>query len=394
MPWKELDLVEQRFRFIEEWRSEDYSLAELCRHYEITRATGYKWVRRYEAGGLESLGDRSRAPHHHPNELPEEMEELVLSLRSGHPSWGAPKIRAKIRQDHAALSLPAESTIGAILQRNGLTLPRGKRRPRRASASPLVEPARSNHVWSADFKGWFHAGDGTRIDPLTITDNYSRYLFRCQSLNAADTLHSKPVFQAAFREFGLPERIRTDNGSPFGSNGESGLTGLSAWWIRLGIIPEKIQPGKPQQNGRHERMHRTLKQETASPPARNRRRQQERFDRFREEYNEHRPHQALGQKTPGSVYTASPRAYPERLREAEYPAGWAVRRISPGGQMRWKLHRVFISHAMEGDAIGLEPIDDGVWRVWYHAWLAGIFDEATLRLNRPTPEQITQKPSL
>jgi putative transposase len=391
MPWKERGVMEERFRFIEDWRSEDWSMAELCRHYEVTRATGYKWLGRYEKDGLDGLRDQSRAPQRHPNELSSEIEDLVIGIRAKHPSWGAPKIRARIAADHVtlklpALKLPAESTIGAILKRNGLTVARRGRRPRsRPSTEPLVHARAANEVWSADFKGCFHTGDGVRIDPLTITDNYSRYLFRCQSVKAADTAHSKPVFEAVFREFGLPRRIRTDNGAPFGSNGETGLTALSAWWIQLGIVPERIQAGKPQQNGRHERMHRTLKQETAAPPAANRRRQQERFDRFRKEYNELRPHQGLGQKTPASFYAPSPRRYPARLREAEYPSAWKVRRISQGGQMRWNAGYVFVSHAMGGDAVGLEPLDEGIWRVWFHAYEAGIFEESTLRLRRPTP---------
>lgn len=387
MPWKVHDVMEERYRFIEDWRSEDWTMAELCRAYGVTRTTGYKWLGRYEAGGLEGLRDGSRAPHHHPNEVAAEMEELVIALRGRHPSWGAPKIRARLEREQAPVALPAESTIGAILKRNGLTVARKRRARSRPSSEPLVHAAAANQVWSADFKGWFRTQDGTRIDPLTISDNYSRYLFRCQSVAAADTAHSKPVFEAAFREYGLPHRIRTDNGAPFGSNGESGLTALSVWWIQLGIVPERIPPGQPQHNGRHERMHRTLKQETASPPAANRRRQQERFDWFRRQYNHQRPHQALGQKTPDSCYEPSPRPYPERIPEAEYPAGWQRRRVSEGGQMRWAHAKVFVSHALDGEAIGLEPLDDRLWRVWFHAYEVGLFEEARLRLRRPPAPQ-------
>lgn len=383
MPWKEHGVMEERSLFIADWRSQDFTMAELCEYYEVTRGTGYKWVERYQANGLEGLRDGSRAPRHHPNQVPAEMEGLVIQLRDQHPSWGAPKIRARLQRDHAGLALPAESTIGAILKRNGLTVAR-KRRPRgRPSDRPLVHADQANQVWSADFKGWFRTADGTRIDPLTITDNYSRYLFRCQSVAAADTAHAKPVFEAAFREFGLPARIRTDNGAPFGSNGESGLTGLSAWWIKLGIVPERIAPGQPQQNGRHERMHRTLKQETAAPPAANRRRQQERFDRFRQEYNEQRPHQALAQQTPDSCYEPSPRPYRERLPPVEYPAGWPVRRVSPGGQMRWSGASVFVAHALEGEPVGLEPFAERHWRVWFCGYQVGILDGDSLCLRRP-----------
>jgi len=247
----------------------------------------------------------------------------------------------------------------------------------------LAQAGECNAVWCADYKGWFRTRDGTRIDPLTITDAYSRYLFRCQALDAADYAHSKPVFEAAFREYGLPERMRTDNGAPFGSNGESGLTGLSVWWIKLGIVPERIEPGKPQQNGRHERMHRTLKQETATPPARSRRKQQERFDDFRREYNEERPHAALEQKPPATYYQASPRAYPERIGEVEYPADWEVRRIAGAGQIRWSGEYVFVSHALQGERVGLEQIDDEHWRVWFSFYQIGVLDAAKMAIRRP-----------
>jgi hypothetical protein len=246
----------------------------------------------------------------------------------------------------------------------------------------LAHATEANRVWCADFKGWFRSGDGDRIDPLTISDAYSRYLLRCQAVRAADFGHSKPIFEAAFREYGLPDRIRTDNGAPFGSNGESGLTGLAVWWIKLGITPERIQPGKPQQNGRHERMHRTLKQATARPPASNRRAQQRRFDEFRREYNEQRPHEALGQITPASCYVPSARAYPPRVAEIDYPEDWQVRRVSGGGQMRWHSKSVFVAHALKGEAVGLEPMGDGHWRVWFSFYDIGILDEAGWQICR------------
>jgi putative transposase len=375
--------MEERFRFAEEWMSGDWSMAELCRFYGVTRGTGYKWIDRYEAGGLEALEDQSRAPHRHPNAISTEMEELVISMREKHPSWGAPKIHARLERDHANQNIPVESTIGAILKRNGLTVSRKRRRKSRQANEGLAQAGEANAVWSADYKGWFRTKDGTRIDPLTISDAYSRYLFRCQALAAADYIHTKPVMEAAFREYGLPERMRTDNGAPFGSNGESGLTRLTVWWIKLGIVPEHIAPGKPQQNGRHERMHRTLKQETAKPPASDRRAQQERFDKFRQEYNEERPHEALGQKTPASYYQASPRAYPERLREVEYPADWKVRRVAPAGQIRWSGEYVFLAHALDGERVGLEQIDDRHWRVWFSFHQLGVLDEDKLAIRRP-----------
>ncbi len=383
MPWKEHGVVEERFRFIEDWKSEEWTMTELCQFYGVSRVTGYKWLERYESGGLEELGDQSRAPHEHPNAVSEGMEDLIIAVRAQHASWGAPKIRAWLERKHPAKSLPAESTIGAILKRNGLTVARKRRRSSRPASEPLAHASAPNTVWCADYKGWFRTQDGTRIDPLTISDACSRYLFRCQAVANPDYAHSKPVMEAAFREYGLPQRMRTDNGAPFGSNGESGLTGLTVWWIKLGIIPEHITPGKPQQNGRHERMHKTLKQETASPPAANRRQQQERFDRFRNEYNEERPHEALNQKTPASCYQPSPREYPARLREVEYPADWQVRRVFDGGQIRWHVDRVFVSHALVGEPVGLEQIDDRYWRVWFSSYQVGTLDTVKRQIRRP-----------
>jgi len=385
--------MEERLRFIEEWNSEDWTMAELCRFYGVTRKTGYKWVERYEVSGWEGLRDQSRAPHQQAQAIEGKMEDLVIATRERHPFWGARKIRAYLEREGGAGRVPAASTIGSILKGEGLTVgkkrrPKGKARP---SEQPLAHATEANKVWCADFKGWFRSGDGKRIDPLTITDAYSRYLLRCQAVKAADYAHSKPIFEAAFREYGLPERIRTDNGAPFGSNGESGLTGLSVWWIKLGICPERIQPGRPQQNGRHERMHRTLKQETAQPAARNRRAQQERFEEFRQEYNEQRPHEALKQGTPASFYQPSAREYPRRVGEVEYPDGWQVRRVGPGGQMRWHSESVFVAHALAGEAVGLEPIEEDHWRVWFSFYPLGILDRDQDRILRPDRWQTLQR---
>jgi len=375
MAWKEYGVWEQRSEFVHEWNSGDWNMAELCRFYGISRKTGYKWVERYEAGGLEGLLEKSRAPQYHPNEISEEMEEEVLALRGKHPLWGARKIRAWLEQAHPRGGMiPVVSTIGSILRRNGLTVPRKRRHSARPNSEPLTHADGPNRVWCADFKGWFRTKDGQRIDPLTITDAYSRYLLKCQVVRAADAGHSKPVFEAAFREYGLPERIRTDNGAPFGSNGDSGLTRLSVWWIKLGILPERIEPGKPEQNGRHERMHRTLKEATASPPAATRRRQQESFDEFRREYNEQRPHEALGQVPPIQRYRCSAQRYPERVVKPEYPGEWETRRVADGGQFRWRSDRVFAAHALEGETIGLELIEDDCWRVCFSFYELGILD--------------------
>jgi putative transposase len=387
MAWKEDGVQKERERFVEDYRSEEWTMAELCRFYGLSRKTGYKWVGRYEAQGWEGLKELSRAPHRHPNEVSSEVQQAVLEVRAQHAFWGAAKIRAELARKRAEEKIPAASTIGEILKRNGASRPAKRRRRSRNEGTAPAGAEGPNAVWCADFKGWFRTADGRRIDPFTVSDHYSRYLFRCQAVEAADYVHTKAVLEAAFREYGLPERLRTDNGAPFGSNGESGLTKLAVWWIKLGIVPEHIQPGCPQQNGRHERMHRTLKQETASPPAQNRKQQQQRFDRFRREYNEERPHQALGQKPPTQCYRTSERAYPERIREVQYTSDREVRRVSPAGQIRWEGEYVFIGHALEGEPVGLEQVDERHWRVWFSFYELGTLEQGRQRIRRPARKE-------
>ena len=289
------------------------------------------------------------------------------------------------------------STIGEILRRHGLTVPRKKRPRATPNSQPLRHATGANTVWCADFKGWFRCQDGSRCDPLTISDAYSRFLLRCQVVKHPDGLHCKPLFEATFREYGLPDCLRIDNGAPFASVGVGGLSELSVWWIKLGIRPERIEPGKPAQNGRHERMHRTLKEETAQPPHANLREQQKAFDQFRQEYNQERPHAALKGKTPAECYQESPRPYPSRIEPVEYPADFTVRQVSEGGQIRWNRAYVFVGRALGGEPIGLEPIAEGLWRVWFSFYELGEFDEAQLAI-RPCPasfqsgDQKDQKP--
>ena len=387
MGWKVKDVQEQRFRFIEEYRREDLSLSGLCQSYGISRPTAYKWIERYEEEGLEGLQDRSRAPHHPARAMAEGVKELILAVKAKHCFWGARKILAHLEANSPGQDWPAVSSIGELLKQHGLTVAR-KRRVRSERAPHPLAPADEVHrVWSVDFKGWFLTGDGQRCNPLTLTDNYSRYLLRCQAVRAETTVHVKPVLEAAFREYGLPERIRSDNGAPFGSNGGSGLTALSVWWIRLGIVPERIKPGCPQQNGRHERMHLTLKQETADPPAATGRKQQQRFDAFRHEYNHERPHEALQQKPPAHVFRVSGRPYPARLPQIEYPSAWQVRRVCSGGMFRYAGQLPFVSHALVGEFVGLEPIDDRYWRAWFGGYQIGVLDKTKARIFTPTEWQ-------
>lgn len=389
MPWRVDGVVEQRLRFVMEWQKQECGLAELCRHFEITRQTGYKWLKRYAAAGVEGLRDRSRAPHEHPNAVEEVVEQQVLAIKAKYPLWGARKIQWHLNEYGCCGAVPAVSTISLMLKAHGLSIARKQRARAAHSSEPLAEATGPNRVWCADFKGWFVTGDGRRCDPLTITDGYSRYLLRCQAVKGQDTLHAKPVFEAAFREYGLPERLRTDNGAPFSSTGDTGLSALAVWWIRLGIWPERIRPGKPQENGRHERMHLTLKQATASPPAESWREQQRRFDRFRQEYNEERPHEALGQVPPGRVYQASRREWPRKLPEVSYGKDVEQRWVEQGGRIRWQGQRVFISHALAGEPVGLEQIGPEAWRINFSFHFLGVVQGKRTRLW--TPEQWRQR---
>jgi transposase InsO family protein len=369
-------------RFIVDWQDGELSMAVLCRKYGISRRVGYKWRSRYEQEGLDGLKDRSRAPQRHPNEVAAEIEAAIVAARARHPTWGPKKLLAWLECKQACRRWPARSTIAEILDRHGLTVPRKRRRRVPPQQEPFAACDGPNAVWCADFKGWFLTADGQRCDPLTISDAFSRYLVRCQTVRKTDGPTVRPLFEAAFRDYGLPGAIRTDNGAPFASRAIAGLSELSVWWIKLGIRPERIKPGQPQQNGRHERMHLTLKGETARPPASTLRRQQERFDTFRREFNHDRPHEALKMATPASVYVASARAYPERLGEMEYPSPWEVRRVD-SGRFRWHSENVWVSHVLHGELVGLEPIDDRHWRLWFGPLSLGVVDGYRKKLLTP-----------
>jgi putative transposase len=378
MPWKTSGVVEERVRFAVEYESGEWTMAELCRHYGIARKSGYEMVARWQQEGAEGLKDRSRAPLVHPNQTPAEVEAAVLALRRAHMSWGPRKLRRWLEDRHPDGAWPAASTIGALLGRAGLAHARRLRHRTPPYTQPFAAATQANAVWCADFKGWFRTRDGERIDPFTMTDAASRYLLRCQAVEKTDTEAVRSICEAAFREYGLPLAIRTDNGPPFASRGVAGLSRLSLWWIKLGIVPERIQPGHPEQNGRHERMHRTLKEETARPAEANRRRQQESFDRFRRTYNQERPHEALGQKPPAALYTPSPRPWPSRVPEPDYDCGMEVRSVYPHGQFFWKGHDVFLSKVLAGERIGLEPIDDRYWWVCFGELPIAWFDSREL----------------
>jgi putative transposase len=375
MCWKTRNSKQEREAFIGDFQTEDFAVADLARRYGISRKTAYKWIERFAGSGWSGLEERSRAPKSHPNALGAETETMVLELKARWPKWGAPKLLVKLRGRLGSAACPSESSVSRILQRHGLVRPQGRRRAR-AQGTPLQDYSANNAIWCADFKGWFKTGDGAVCTPLTITDGFSRYILRCQGLNeGTGSFVVQPIFEAVMREYGLPEAIRTDNGTPFACVGLGGLTELSIWWLRLGIRLERSRPGCPQDNGRHERMHRTLKAETASPPQTNLTAQQRVFDAFRQEYNEERPHEALGGSTPSQIYLPSTRDFPERLPEVEYAPGWQTRQVRPSGQIKWKGQSVYVTRALAGERIGLEPVEDGVWMAYFAKQSLGIFDE-------------------
>ena len=333
LPWKDTNPQMEQERFILATLEGREKFSSLCRAFGISRKTGYKRLHRYEEEGFEGLGDRSRAPHSHPNRVPEAVEEQVVAARQAHPTWGPKKLVAWLENREPQTRWPAASTVGNILDRHGLTQPRRKVRRTPGWSEPFAQCQGSNQVWCVDFKGQFRTGDGEVVYPLTLEDAHSRYLLCCQGLKSTHGGGVQGRLERVFREYGLPEVIRSDNGSPFASVGLGGLSKLAVWWVKLGIVPERIQPGHPEQNGRLERLHRTLKGEVASPPRRNRREQQRAFDEFRRQYNQERPHEALGQQAPARHYQPSSREYPARVSSPEYPSEAQVRRVRSNGQI-------------------------------------------------------------
>jgi len=364
---------------------DDRTMSELCRQFGVSRKTGYKLVRRFEEGGVEGLKDRSRAPWSHPNATPSEVEALVVQARLEHPRWGPRKLVAWLARRNDAVAWPSPSTVGQILKRQGLVEPRKRKRRTEPYIEPFSETRRPNDVWSSDFKGWFWTGDGRQCHPLTTTDAYSRKLLMCRALPGTKAEQVRPWFEYAFKKYGLPLAIRTDNGSPFASRAVGGLTRLSAWWVSLGIRHERIEPGKPQQNGRHERMHRTLKQETASPPRASLRAQQRAFARFEAEYNFERPHEALDYNVPGDLYEPSGRLYRRHARPIEYPAHMTIRSVRTKGAIKWRGDLVYLSEALVGYRVGLEQVTDRHWEIYFNFVPLGVLDAQTLRVVRPSP---------
>jgi putative transposase len=380
MPWKKTDPMCERMQFVAAYLSGLYSMTELCERAGIKRNTGYKWIRRYEAEGLPGLQEKSRAPKHCPHKISPEIEALLLEAKRAHPSWGPRKILPWLSRQRPDLVLPAASTAGELFKRAGLVQRKRRHRTHRHPGSAPLRAESPNEVWTADFKGQFKTQDGLYCYPLTVADAHSRYLLACAARLSTKQVEARPIFESLFRDYGLPQAIRTDNGSPFATPAFCGLSKLSVWWIKLGIRHQRIEPGRPEQNGAHERMHRTLKAETTRPPERDQQAQQERFDRFCAEYNQERPHEALSQQTPASRYRGSERAMPERLPEPEYPGHFEVRRVSRAGTFRFKHRQLFLSDTLLEEWIGLEETEDGIWSLYFYDVLLARLDEREYQL--------------
>ena len=375
MPWKEVKPMDQKLLFVADHLRAMTSFSDLCHRYGISRKTGYKWVARYDELGLEGLQDLSRRPYQHPLSTPYAVRKAIIELRSGHRDPPGPKkIRVLLEQNHPDWDIPSKTTIYNILVEEGLIRPQRRRNrvpPGQQPFAPVHEP---NDVWSADFKGQFKTKDGIWCYPLTVMDHQSRYLLACRNFDGTKHEPTRKAFELLFREYGLPWRIRTDNGVPFASRSAGGLSELSKWWVRLGIMPERIEPGKPQQNGRHERMHKTLKEATAIPPAQTTQLQQQVFDGFRIRYNNERPHEGLEQKTPASQYRPSTRSIPEKLPELEYPGHFRVNLVHHSGIINHQGHRVYIAGLLQGEKVGLEEAAEDVWDVYFGPLRLGRFE--------------------
>ena len=388
MPWKEVNVMELRKQFIRDLKLEVRSVKDVCAMYGISRQTGYNWIERYELDGLADpmqgdwSADRSHVPHVVHNRTDEHVEQALMQMRQSHPTWGARKLLHEVAVLQPWWTLPHESTVCDMLKRRGFVQSKPRRRAVGHPGRPSLVVSGPGDCWSADFKGHFRMGNNQYCYPLTVTDNYSRYLLACQAMPGTLGHPCKAVFTRLFQQWGLPLRIRTDNGVPFaGTSSLCRLSQLSVWWLRLGILPELIQPGKPQQNGRHERMHRTLKAEATRPPKGNLSAQQRRFNEYRGEFNNIRPHEALAMDKPVQWQEVSLRRMPSKLLPMEYPDWFEVRKVSSAGGMRWSRHWVNVSQALQGEQVGLEQVHDGLWDVYFGVKKLGRLDERNMRIE-------------
>lgn len=381
MSWNETSVMDERIRFMRDIRACRHTVSDVCALYGISRKTGYKWIERYIEQGVDGLLDRSHARRDASNRVAEEVEQSIVLLRLRFPSWGAKKLLAFLCEHEPQLELPHRSTACEILSRAGLVQAKPRRRRIGHPGRPSTVVVGPNDCWSADFKGQFLTGDGRWCYPLTVTDNYSRYLLCVKAMPGPLLEPTRQTLSKVFQEYGLPRRLRTDNGTPFAAASLGRLSRLSVWLLKLAVMPELIEPGRPQQNGRHERMHKTLKDETLKPAAASSRAQQRRFDVFRDDFNVVRPHEALDQQPPMRLHQISPRRMPDKLLPMEYPDRFQTRLVSGNGGIRWHKHWVNVSSALMGENVGLEPIDDGQWDVYFGVKCIGRLYERYMRIE-------------
>lgn len=385
MPWKVSGPMNDRMRFVVRLEQGE-RMTDLCREFGISRKTGYKFEERYKALGPIGLYDEPRAPERIPHRTSDEVVARIVGLKKEHPTWGPKKVKVELERREVGVRIPAPSTVGEILLRHGLVT----RRKRNHTTPPAFQERHGskgpNDLWCVDFKGQFRLGSGDYCYPLTVTDHFSRYLIGCEGLDSTQGGPAKAVFQSLFQKYGLPDAIRTDNGPPFASRGLAGLTALSGYWLKLGIRLERIEPGHPEQNGRHERMHLTLKQATTRPAAKNMLQQQEQFDRFEKEFNNERPHEGIEMKRPADLYQPSSRSLPTEIREPEYPLHDQTRTVNRGGHVLFEGRGTsfFLGYALVGEVVGLREVDDGRWLVSFATLDLGTFDEKTRRFETAT----------
>lgn len=366
--------MDQKIKLISCWLEGDKGISELAREFGVSRKTVYKWIDRYFIEGIRGLEERSRAAHNYPNITGKERIDCIIEYKLKHMKWGPKKIRNCLQRAYPGEKWPSASTIGIWLKKNELVKDRKKRRHVQRYQDHFIECTGPNDVWSADYKGQFYTRDGIVCYPLTITDNFSRYLLACNGLEGPRYMETRACFERVFREYGLPYAIRTDNGTPFAGTAIGGLSRLSIWWIKLGIIPERIDPGEPQQNGRHERFHRTLKESTVDPTIPNLSEQQSKFDFFRVEYNTERPHESIGMKRPVELFRKSNRSFPARIRSIEYPDDFVVRHVKRGGQIKFGNNLYFLSGLLARECVGLQEISDGLWQIYFGLHRLGYID--------------------
>ena len=377
MPWKEIYVMDQKIQMIGRWLSGEYSISELSRIYGVSRKTVYKWVERYRNDSENGLKELSSRPLRYARATPADVVSDIIILKERYPTWGARKLEGWLKAHRPEKEWPVTSTMQEILKRHGLVKARRKRHHTPPYNEPFMKATQPNEVWSIDYKGQFRLGCGGLCYPLTLTDNYSRYILGCWGLEHPAYEPTRYYMEKAFRRYGLPDAIRSDNGTPFASVGVGGLSRLSVWFIKLGIVPERIEKAHPEQNGRHERMHRTLKSEATKPPRYSMSEQQRVFDRFQSYFDNERPHEALGQRPPATAYRKSERKYPGKLASIDYPEHYKTRHIHRGGGLKWQNKEVYFSSALAGEYVGLTEVDNGIWRIYFSFYPVCNLDERT-----------------